>query len=518
MTKQLRQSTGFARYAALASIVLCAEPAVAATLLGGFGGEAGFGTDSLPLNDDGSSASIDVSAAFPAGLNFYGRSFSAVFVNNNGNITFNAGLSAFTPQAFPVASEPMIAPYWGDVDTRGAGRPAMNGVYWTVLSGQFIATWWNVGYYNSHTDKLNSFQLILTDRSDVGAGAFDVEFRYARCEWTTGDASGGSGGLGGTPAQAGFDAGNLMDYYAIPGSRTANILSVCTSSNVGMPGVWRFPIRPANDTMRVQGDPCMTNMQCANGTCVDGVCCNATCAGQCQSCIVPGFIGQCVPVVGTPVGSRPACGGTPGPCGNVCDGVDTGACMMATASTVCLAGTCSLGVATLPVTCGASLTCVQAMQQACGVYSCGPVGCLTTCTGDLDCAASAVCTAGSCVARGACATGMCGTGEVCAGNQCVVLRPTGATCVSGSDCTSGFCVDGTCSMFGSVSQMSDGGLATDALVVPVDTGPQVYTGDGLVAWSCSARAPGSRRTPELLAVGAAFALMTFWRRRKRLAG
>jgi hypothetical protein len=61
-----------------------------------------------------------------------------------------------------------------------------------------------VGYYNQRTDKLNRFQLIITRDGYAG-------FSYANMQWTTGDASGGSGGFGGSPARAGFDAGNGRD-------------------------------------------------------------------------------------------------------------------------------------------------------------------------------------------------------------------------------------------------------------------------------------------------------------------
>ena len=59
----------------------------------------------------------------------------------------------------------------------------------------------------------------------------------------TGDASGGSGGFGGSPAQVGFDAGNEDDFLALEVSFTADVLSVCENSNVGEIGVWRFAIR-----------------------------------------------------------------------------------------------------------------------------------------------------------------------------------------------------------------------------------------------------------------------------------
>ena len=54
----------------------------------------------------------------------------------------------------------------------------------------------------------NTFQsVMITD----GECSF-VTYLYADglIQWTTGDASGGSGGLGGTPAQAGFDAGEVF--------------------------------------------------------------------------------------------------------------------------------------------------------------------------------------------------------------------------------------------------------------------------------------------------------------------
>ncbi len=101
----------------------------------------------------------------------------------------------------------------------------------------------NPASYSQHQDLQNSFQVILTDRSDVSPGDFDVEFRYTQCQWTTGDASGGIGGLGGTPANAGFDAGNGTDYLELAGSGTASVLDLCTTSNVGVPGLWRYSFR-----------------------------------------------------------------------------------------------------------------------------------------------------------------------------------------------------------------------------------------------------------------------------------
>jgi len=222
-----------------------------AQLISGLGGLYGYGDHTLHVNDDGSSSSINVSSLFPNGLNYFGATQNTIYVNNNGNITFSGGVGTYTPQSFPTSARPMIAPYWGDVDTQGtlpANPPCAgcNRVYWDLdtINGAFSATWYNVGYFSSATNLLNSFQVILTDRSPTfGPGDFDIQFRYNRCEWTTGGASGGSGGLGGTEAQMGFDAGNLVDYWSHPDSQTPAILDLCTTSNIGQPGVWEFEVR-----------------------------------------------------------------------------------------------------------------------------------------------------------------------------------------------------------------------------------------------------------------------------------
>ena len=208
---------GWLRVVGALVLFVLLSPAAAsaqAVLIDGYGAPPGFGTG-IGYNDDGSEGPIDISPAFPSGVNYYGSSYTDAWVNNNGNVTFNAAVSTYTPLPFPISAQPMLAPFWGDVDTR-AGDVNGNGgdeVYYFVdaVYGEFIATWFEVGYYSASTDKLNSFQLIMTNRDDVTPGDFDFQYRYNRCEWTTGDASGGIDGLGGTEAQMGFDAGNLTD-------------------------------------------------------------------------------------------------------------------------------------------------------------------------------------------------------------------------------------------------------------------------------------------------------------------
>jgi hypothetical protein len=207
----------------------------------------------LAANDDGSSPNV----ALPFAINFFGNTYSSLWVNNNGNVTFDGPLSEFTPS--PILSEqtPIIAPFWADVDTRGTGSGTTH--YGSISAGAaevgghqaFCVNWIGVGYFGSHTDKLNSFQLVLIDRSDTGAGNFDIEFNYDQVQWETGDASGGSGGLGGSSARVGYSNGTTSSFE-LPGSAVngafldSNMATGLINNNVNsplQPGRYVFPVR-----------------------------------------------------------------------------------------------------------------------------------------------------------------------------------------------------------------------------------------------------------------------------------
>jgi hypothetical protein len=160
-------------------------------------------------NDDQSTAAIPL--LFPFDL--FGTLQNSVFINNNGNVSFGSSFGTFTASGFPVAGFPMVAPFWGDVDTRATN----GGVVWFRSEpNRFTVTWDHVGYYSAHGDLLSTFQLIMTDGTDplVGIGN-NVCFCYGDMQWTTGDASGGSGGFGGTPATVGVNEGNGVDFFQI---------------------------------------------------------------------------------------------------------------------------------------------------------------------------------------------------------------------------------------------------------------------------------------------------------------
>src|SRR5215218_6001442 len=76
-------------------------------LLAAYRDLAGFRAGVLARNDDGSTGQL----ALPFSANFFGVTFNRVYVNNNGNITFDAALSTFTPFDLTSTNRQIIAPF-----------------------------------------------------------------------------------------------------------------------------------------------------------------------------------------------------------------------------------------------------------------------------------------------------------------------------------------------------------------------------------------------------------------------
>ncbi len=174
----------------------------------------GSGLGTLPLapdyrNDDWSTVEL----ALPFNFCFYGTQVDSLFINNNGNVSVGASYFQFVTNSFPDTSFVMIAPFWADVDTRD---PLSGLVYYSITPTRMIVQWENVGYYNTQSDKLNTFQLILTDGTDpiLPAGQ-NTSFCYKDMQWTTGSASGGINGFGGTAATVGVNRGNGVDFIQV---------------------------------------------------------------------------------------------------------------------------------------------------------------------------------------------------------------------------------------------------------------------------------------------------------------
>ncbi|XP_038045830.1 uncharacterized protein LOC119720271 isoform X3 [Patiria miniata] len=252
----------------------------------------------LPPSDDGSTGSIPLSSSFP----FYDYSHNSLFVNTNGLISFLVQVSGFTTSPFPLGgNRRLVAVFWGDVNTNYGGtvsyrelhrntsteelfdrsdnitRQASGNYSQFSASSMFIATWDKVPFYGANAvgrEITNTFQVVLvTD----GSLSFAI-YNYEDIRWTSGAYLGGSSstGLGGTPAQVGFNSGDGFKYCSLPESRTDAIVDVDLQTNIGKRGRFLFRIDSTSEISEGQGcemlhdpDDCAPN-PCENGgICVD---------------------------------------------------------------------------------------------------------------------------------------------------------------------------------------------------------------------------------------------------------
>ncbi|MBL8229255.1 MAG: hypothetical protein JNL98_12285 [Bryobacterales bacterium] len=207
-------------------------------------------TGVLRRNDDGFVGPVDL--GFP--VNFFGQVRTSVYINNNGNITFDGPYPEYSPQGLTGLARAIIAPFFADVDTSNpsSGEVTFGVDYLENGKTGFAVNYLDVGHY-SRADRTNSFQLVLIERAETGAGNFDIEFNYDRISWETGDASGGTNGLGGNSAAVGWSNGLTgaanrsfqLRGSLIPGSfldsGPTGLRSMMIDSDI--PGRLRFEVR-----------------------------------------------------------------------------------------------------------------------------------------------------------------------------------------------------------------------------------------------------------------------------------
>jgi len=194
----------------VALLLVGATAAQAGAILPGFNGTTMF------RNDDQSTGLVNIGFT----LDYFGTSYTQLYVNTNGNVTFTQSLSTYTPFNIITTGLPMIAPFFADIDTRSAGDAVTYGSGTVGAHNAFGVNWVNVDYYSSSTSHTNQndIQLVIIDRSDIAAGDFDFWFNYDGIEWETGQASGSNAsGCGGSSARAGWSNGSTH-AYELPGS------------------------------------------------------------------------------------------------------------------------------------------------------------------------------------------------------------------------------------------------------------------------------------------------------------
>jgi hypothetical protein len=179
----------------------------------GGGNGANLG-DPSGRNDDGFSGPIELGYV----LRFFGVDYTQFFANNNGNISFGAGISEFIPTGPTGASAPVISPWFADVDTRGAGSGVLH--LRNDIANETILTWDAVGYFQEHDDRLDSFQLVVRGAGfAVPAGEGTIGFFYKGMPWEQTDTSvtgavGFGDGAGNAVVLAGSNTPGLNEVVA----------------------------------------------------------------------------------------------------------------------------------------------------------------------------------------------------------------------------------------------------------------------------------------------------------------
>ena len=158
--------------------------------------------------DDGSAPVITL----PFNFCFYGETYSTVYMNNNGNISFGSANSNVTASTFPSSIHKVIAGFWADFTFTTCGS-----MHYNYTNSAAIFTWKDVGYfsYTQQCDKVNTLQIVITDGMDPLVNNGNVAIHYGDMNWTAGDFSQGINGLGGTPGSIGANRGNGVNYFQI---------------------------------------------------------------------------------------------------------------------------------------------------------------------------------------------------------------------------------------------------------------------------------------------------------------
>ncbi|XP_062388507.1 sushi, nidogen and EGF-like domain-containing protein 1 isoform X2 [Sardina pilchardus] len=193
-------------------------------------------------SDDGSSPLIPLLPSFP----YFGRTYQQIYVNHNGDLTFNQPLFQYVPNEFPENStRDIIAPFWIDLDNRGKGSISyqqyttgdvlqnatrdVNSYFPNVTftaTWVFVATWDRVAYF-PNTGTETTFQVVLISDSNLSF----VFMNYGAIAPTL------------QKAQIGYDTigsshhVSLRTFYP---NNTIDVVNLHSSSNINVQGRWAF--------------------------------------------------------------------------------------------------------------------------------------------------------------------------------------------------------------------------------------------------------------------------------------
>ena len=128
-------------------------------------------------------------------INFFGTTYTGLFVASNGYVTFGAGASNFSTSPLGVETiRPLIAGSFTDLDSR---QDAASNVYIdSSTPGQLIATWEAMGHFSTNYSVRSTFQLVIrSDQLLVAPGEGQIGFFYGSITDTSSTSAGFGDGL-----------------------------------------------------------------------------------------------------------------------------------------------------------------------------------------------------------------------------------------------------------------------------------------------------------------------------------
>lgn len=131
-----------------------------------------------PSDCDDCSSGLQSFSGGGQSLNFFGNSYSGLYVGSNGYLTFGAGANAFSTQSPSTQTiAPMIAGFFTDLQ---AASDADSNV-WINLStdGQIVATWERMRHFGSDNAVRSTFQIVVrSDQYTPAEGEGQIGFFY----------------------------------------------------------------------------------------------------------------------------------------------------------------------------------------------------------------------------------------------------------------------------------------------------------------------------------------------------
>jgi len=164
--------------------------------------------------------------SLPFSFNFFGSSYSSVYICSNGFLSFTSSSNSYTPQRLPNTTQPnaVVAPFWRDLYPPDTTQGAK--ITYASNSSYFAVTWYKIKNY-SNTNK-QTFQVVL-----YRDGKIRFNYQNVTNEYTT--AVGIEDANGVTAYLYAYGDGNVLpsSYSAIEfiplQSSNTNVLTLKTS-------------------------------------------------------------------------------------------------------------------------------------------------------------------------------------------------------------------------------------------------------------------------------------------------